>query len=99
MKCEANKLVRNSVVSFTVHSEFETKASEMSINSNVFRDLMRILASKQPISARELIAAMDQEGHDSVSSRRAIQLAFERGRIKLDSSMRVVMTERELEAA
>jgi len=60
---------------------------------------MAILKSKQPIAASALIEAMKREGHKSVESRRAIQLAFERGRIKLDQNMQVVIVERELAAA
>lgn len=71
----------------------------MSVTNSIFLALMDLLAAKQPISASELIAAMEKDGVDSVEVRRAIQLAFERGRIKLDSNMRIVISERELVAA
>lgn len=71
----------------------------MSITSNVFVALMKVLSSKQPIAASALIEAMKAEGHDPIESRRAIQLAFERGRIKLDAQMRVVVAESALVAA
>lgn len=71
----------------------------MSVTNNVFLALMEILATRQPISASALIDAMKKAGHDSIESRRAIQLAFERGRIRLDDQMRVVIVERHLAAA
>lgn len=71
----------------------------MSITSNVFIALIKVLSSRQPIAAGDLIDAMKAEGHDAIESRRAIQLAFERGRIKLDERMRVVIAETDLAAA
>lgn len=71
----------------------------MSVNNSVFIALMGILATKQPISASDLMAAMKSQGHDPVESRRAIQLAFERGRIELDRQMRVVIVESQLAVA
>ncbi|MCM5691427.1 hypothetical protein M8037_22135 [Sinorhizobium meliloti] len=71
----------------------------MSVSNSVFLALMELLAAKQPIAAGALIDAMEKSGNDSVEVRRAIQLAFERGRIRLDDEMRVVIIERELVAA
>jgi len=71
----------------------------MSVTNNVFLALMDLLATRQPISASALIEAMKDKGHDSVEIRQAIQLAFERGRVKLDANMRVVIAERQLVAA
>lgn len=71
----------------------------MSIHNSVFIALMRILESKQPISASELIEAMEAEGFKSVEARRAVQLAFERGQARIDRNMRIVISERQLEAA
>lgn len=71
----------------------------MSIDSVVFKELMRILDSRQPIAPAALFAAMEQAGHRPAAAREAIQLAFERGRIRLDEQMRVVIVERELAAA
>lgn len=71
----------------------------MSVKSSVFDTLMQILAAKQPISAGSLISAMGVAGFNPTESRRAIQLAFERGRIRLDERMRVVIVETRLAAA
>jgi hypothetical protein len=65
----------------------------MSVTNNVFLALMEMLAAKQPIAAGALIEAMRNDGHNTVEVRQAIQLAFERGRIKLDDRMRVVIAE------
>lgn len=71
----------------------------MSVSAIVFNALMQILEAKQPIPARALVEAMQQAGHGQVESKRAIQLAFERGKIRLDEQMRVVMVESHLAAA
>lgn len=67
----------------------------MSIDSVVFTELMKILASRQPIAAAALLTAMEASGHRPAASRQAVQLAFERGRIRLDEQMRVAIVERE----
>ena len=65
----------------------------MSVTSIVFAALMKMLETKQPIAAEDLIKAMSEEGHDKVEARRAVQLGFERGLIELDSKMRIVIAE------
>lgn len=71
----------------------------MTSHSGVFLALIEILKTKQPIAAAALLDAMKRSGFNSVESRRAIQLAFERGRIKLDPNMQVIIVEPELAAA
>lgn len=71
----------------------------MTVNSTAFTALMTILSTKQPISARNLIDAMRAAGHAPTVARQVIQLAFERGRIRLDGQMRVVIVEQERAAA
>ena len=71
----------------------------MSVNTAAYAALMEILASRQPIGARDLVSAMEGAGFNLTASRQVIQLAFERGSIRLDERMRVVIAERELAAA
>jgi hypothetical protein len=71
----------------------EEKGIGMSVTNSVFTALMQMLQSKQPIPAGALIRAMVDAGHNQIEVRRAVQLAFERGLIELDSKMRIVIAE------
>lgn len=71
----------------------EKQGIEMSVTNSVFTALMQMLQSKQPIAAEALIGAMESAGHNRIEVRRAVQLAFERGLIELDSKMRIVIAE------
>lgn len=56
-----------------------------------FTALMRILEEKNgPVAAGPLVAALVASGHSGIDARRGVQLALERGRVRLDRAMRVV---------
>ena len=56
-------------------------------------EVREMLESHGPMSARDLVEALEQAGHDLADSRRAVHRCLNRGSIALDASMNLKVRE------